>query len=491
MSRFIARAGALNLLLLAVLLAPLFVHAYNGSFSRFIADDYCMAASVQEFGLVSYAQQIIGPATGRYSQILVYGAAVMFGPSVSSLLPALLIAAWLATLIWTVYQMAHLFSLARPLLAAALLAVALVYAALDGAPALIQSLYWTSGAISYLAPLILFTLLLGMLLRCARQGKCGLLAISTTGALAFAAGGFSEPYLMAQGAALALLLPFAWFAPRGRAVLPPLLAALASTAAALFVMVVIGSGGNAARQSNFVPITEPGELAASTLVYSAAYFAQALAVFMPLGLLAVLSVAILVLVRFRTDATPRLTPTQVRRLLALSGGGVFALITAWALPGIYATSGLPPGRAYIIPAFGLALAAALWGALMALGYKPRSAPRRVPWALLALALIIAVGPLLAAGRWLGRSADFAVYAAAWDAQHARITAAVAQGEMQITISVLPVDMGVLAGLENLGPDADALFNVCAARYYRLDSLAVGRAAPPLNKFAGRVSAGVS
>lgn len=47
MSRSITRMGALNVLLLAALLVPLAVHAYNGSFSRFIADDYCMAGDVR------------------------------------------------------------------------------------------------------------------------------------------------------------------------------------------------------------------------------------------------------------------------------------------------------------------------------------------------------------------------------------------------------------------------------------------------------------
>lgn len=475
MSRSITRMGALNVLLLAALLVPLAVHAYNGSFSRFIADDYCMAGDVRARGVLGAALYWFDAIAGRYSQALVYNSAVALGPTFSSVLPALLLIAWLAALTWAMCQGARLLRLERPLLAAALLAAALVYAALDGSPALIQSLYWTSGAIPYAVPLILLTLLLSLLLRCARQG-CSPLAVIAAGGLAFVAGGFSEPYLLAQGALLTLLLLFAWLTPRRRALLPPLLAALAGTAAALFIVVVLGAGGNAVRQSSFTPTTEPGALVGGTLVYSAAYFAQALAAFMPLGLLVALAVGALVVTRFRTAATPRLTAPQLRLLLALAAGAAAALIAAWALPGIYATSGLPPGRAYVIPAFALALTAAVWGVAMALGHQPRPAQRRLPWAALALAALVAVGPLAEAVRWLGYSNDFAVYAAAWDSQHASLAAAAAQGETHVTADALPVDMGAVSGLENLGPDASASFNVCAARYYGLDALAVGRAA---------------
>lgn len=240
MTRFAPRAAnAPYALLLAALLAPLAVHAYNGSFSRFIADDYCMAGDVRAWGVVGASLRWFDGIAGRYSQAFVYNSAVALGPGFAGLLPALLLAGWLAALTWAAFQAARLLNLRRPLLAAALTAAALAYAALDGAPALIQSLYWTSGAIPYLLPLLLLTLLLGVLLRCARRG-CGPLAITGAGLLAFAAGGFSEPYLLFQAAALALLAALVWFTPRRRALLPLLLAALAGTAAALFIVVVVG-----------------------------------------------------------------------------------------------------------------------------------------------------------------------------------------------------------------------------------------------------------
>ncbi|MGQ9889572.1 MAG: DUF6056 family protein [Aggregatilineales bacterium] len=472
MTRFAPRAvNALYALLLAALLSPLVVHAYNGSFSRFIADDYCAADDVRARGVLGATLYLFGAIIGRYSQALVYNSAVALGPGFSGLLPALVLAAWLAALVWAAYQAARLLNLQRPLLAAALASAGLAYAALDGSPALIQSLYWTSGVIPYLGPLILLTLLLGALLRCARRDS-GPLAVTAAGGLAFAAGGFSEPYLTFQGAALALLAALAWFTPRRRALLPPLLAALAGTAAALFIVLVIGASGNATRQLSFTPTTEPAALASRTAVYTAAYFAAALSDFMPAGLLAALATAALVTVRFRAPDTPRLTPRLLWLSLGATAALAVALIAAWALPGVYATSALPPGRAYVIPSFGLALAAAVWGGLMALGSRPGLLNKQARhWGALALAALLAVGPVAEAVRWLNLSDDFAAYAAAWDARHSAIVAAAARGEREVHLAPLPVDMGTMSGLENVGPDANGAFNACAARYYGLDALA--------------------
>lgn len=475
MTRFVLRTANMPYaLLLAALLAPLIVHAYNGGFSRFIADDYCMAGDVRILGIVDASLSWFDIYGGRYSYAFVYNSAVALGPGFAGLLPALLLAGWLAALTWAAYQAARLLNLQRPLLAAALVAAALVYAALDGAPALIQSLYWTSGALPYLAPLILLALLLGVLLRCGRRSS-GLLATTSAGLLAFIAGGFSEPYLAFQGTALILLTRAAWFTPRRRALLPPLLAALASTAAALFIVVVIGAPGNAARQAYFTPTTEPTALISRTMIATAVYSAINLAEFMPAGLLTTLSVAILVIACFRQqDTSYHLTLRRLWLLLALSGGAVLLLTAAWALPGIYATSVLPPERAYVIPSFGLALTAAVWGTLMASGSRPASFSR---WAqrgsALALAALMLLGPLAEAARWLALSDDFAVYAAAWDAHDQAIAVALARGEREVRLPPLPVDMGTMSGLENVGPDADALFNVCAARYYGLAALAFG------------------
>lgn len=194
---------------------------------------------------------------------------------------------------------------------------------------------------------------------------------------------------------------------------------------------------------------------------------------MPAGLLTALGVAALVIVRFRPAAALRPQPRRLWLLLALTGGAAVALIAAWALPGVYATSALPPGRAYAIPSFGLALTAVVWGALMAWGNRSTPLSQRAQrWGALALAVLTLLGPVTEAGRWLGLSDEFAAYAAAWDAHASAIAAAVARGEQEVHLEPLPVDMGVMSGLENVGPDTDGPFNACAARYYGLAALAL-------------------
>ena len=101
---------------------------------------------------------------------------------------------------------------------ALLLAEVVALAGLQTAPDMAQSLYWQTGMLTYLLPLVLATLLIGWIRRARRPAAhrpVGAGAVS--GWCTFVAGGLSETYLIPQNVALtlALLVVCLLFAPRG------------------------------------------------------------------------------------------------------------------------------------------------------------------------------------------------------------------------------------------------------------------------------------
>src|SRR5205823_1540978 len=105
------------------------------------------------------------------------------------------------------------------------------------APDLPQSLYWQTGMLTYLLPLVLATLLIGWIAQGVSTGHAGWREAVLCGLLTFMAGGLSEAYLIPQDVALTLALGVSLVAKRRRAAVL-LSAALAGGVLALAAVVL-------------------------------------------------------------------------------------------------------------------------------------------------------------------------------------------------------------------------------------------------------------
>jgi hypothetical protein len=455
MKGWIAAAGLLLTLGIAV-------YAFNGVYSRYMADDYCIVGEIRGRDLFSMTAQWYREASGRVAQFIALIVTLNLGVGFAAVSPALLLLAWIAALTWSLLPLARRFAPERSAWAALIAALALVWAALAGTPQIPQTLYWVTGAYTYTAPLIIASLLPGVVLR-ARAPELPSIAML---ALTLIGGTFSEPNATWQFALLLAGLAAAVLLRASHAQIVTLCAGLIG--AGLAVVVLLASPGNLLRSAAFTP---SGSVAA-TAVGSARYallYALALAPRLaPLALLALFIVPSLIAL-----AMPQLPILPSRRLgwaLILWIAAGFFSLTAFMTPGVHATSAPPPARSFIIPFFSwstaLAGAGFLCGCIIRARHGGRPAAVRAAAPLSAALIALAVGA--SALPELTAAPVYAQYAAEWDARHR----ALREADGAVTVPPYTVDLALSSGLDTLTDDPDDWVNRCAAAYYELESVRV-------------------
>ena len=205
--------GVLGLFCLT-LAVPLSAYAYNGLSMRYSGDDYCYAGILRLHGFFEtqwYSYMNVSTYNGdRYSLTLFSSLTDIFSPVANGALPVLAILFFLAGMYWVLSSISRLIPRepdARPdRLILFLSSEAIVFFTLYLAPSLGQSLYWRTGMLTYLAPLIANTFLIGFVLSQAqKEGPLGWSLLACL-ILSILSGGFSETGVALQSTYLGLVL---------------------------------------------------------------------------------------------------------------------------------------------------------------------------------------------------------------------------------------------------------------------------------------------
>src|SRR6202008_4712661 len=85
------------------------------------------------------------------------------GPRAVCFLPAFALTLWVVAATWTIYQIFLIVNFPNPLLNSLVTGLTVVFATIHSTPDVVQSLYWQTGMLTYLVPLILLTIYLGAL----------------------------------------------------------------------------------------------------------------------------------------------------------------------------------------------------------------------------------------------------------------------------------------------------------------------------------------
>ena len=426
----------------AALAMPLLVYAAIGRFSRYTADDFCWAGTLRIEGFFNAQVLYYTIYSPRYAFTFVVNLVELAGPAVVPALPVVAIIVWLGTLTWTFKQ----FGIATT--RALLLAEVAAFATLQTAPDLPQSLYWQTGMLTYVLPLILATFLLGWI----RRGIRHWWALAISGGVTFIAGGLSETYLIPQNVALTLALHAAFTlarpTPARSTILTHLGAALAGGVLALITIVVAPATANRVGGT-------PADLwlAMSAAIATASF--QVLRLVRYFGLIIALCLAVPALVG---SCATRVDRNWIPTVVAIT------LITLpfCYFPSFYAQTGNPPARSLIVPG------AMLIGLLMYVGFALQSMARRISPASRAVAAVsLALVPLGVAILAFPQINASAQYAAIFDAEDQQIRARRDAGDANITVPPLPANLGE----EFITSDRQNFLNVCVARYYGVRSIA--------------------
>jgi hypothetical protein len=475
----------LGLLCLAFAL-PLAAYAYMGSFIRIIGDDYCYAAVLRQFGFwmaqwQSYVS-IVGYNGNRYSLNLFSSLVDLFGPKANAVLPGLAILVWLAGLAWAWRNGTRLAGLRTLPLSWLLAAEVLIFFTLSQAPDLDQALYWRTGMLTYLAPVITGSILLGFILWQANRSRVQVTLLVATFLFALISAGFSEVGAVAHITGLACLLTWggykAWrqgrkvslnLAPRTR-LLAPVVCALAGSMAALLLLIFSPS-----THLNMQNMPAPASL--SSTLQIALYSARIFIIYatikrMMLTYLLLFGFALAGSTLMEAWAARSRNPPPYlsagRWLLALVGiiATCLLVVCACMLPNAYVQSGYPELRALIIPRFVLVASTAGigwltgWFVYSQLGPSPQFVSRLTSLLVGLVLVSAAVYPLYAAPPILNRAAFFSNWAQQWDQrdQQIRYVASYNLGSVQ----VVELDH-LIPRVAELQPEG--WYTQCANRYY--------------------------
>lgn len=197
-----------------VLMSLLFLLAgyiLAGWYTRYKADDYCYDAQFIQKGFLqgqidSYLH-LTPYSSNRYALTLFSGIAwLLGGVKFMPVLPGLMILLWGAALYDAIQQGTKFLSLKMPTSALLFTAAAILFYTLLLAPNRYQVLYWRSGMLPYLAPLVIQTFLAGRFLHTLQQPNISLPACLGLGFLAWIAAGFSETAFALQAGFWGVLL---------------------------------------------------------------------------------------------------------------------------------------------------------------------------------------------------------------------------------------------------------------------------------------------
>ena len=467
-----------KVVLLVSFVLPLTVFAYLGFYTRYFADDFCTANVAFQYGLFGSVGHWYTTWAGQFTNFLVKGLIAYVGPTSAPLLPISILILWLAITIWALYQFGRLLSIKHAAFLSFLLGAMIVYAVFDGTPSIIQSLYWIGASIPYTIPMTYVIFYLGFLAYWARKkSPIPLWAYLFTAVTAFLVGGSSELTAIFHIAILGLvLLGIVFFANSSfkRNLIPFVITAILFMSVAMIISIL--APGNAIRQAGFGGPLPFSTFVQRTLVITASYMATALAIYAPIPLALCTLLPAIVISRMPFDYFPyRLTPGNVRKLLAISVAVAFLLVLVGIAPPIYGTHSAPPPRAYIFPHFIMVCLAIFWGIVMGLGTR-RAVSTRSPrmtavWFSTAfIALLLIVGPGLSTVRALSKYQTFTTFAVEWDERDSQIRKIAASGLQDIKVQPLSYDLAAMSGLDPIEPDPTRWLNKCVAVYYGVKSI---------------------
>ncbi len=470
------------LLITATVLAlcvPLVAHATLGSHTRYIADDWCTAATVQSQGLFQAQSTWYMAWSGRYSFTFSVSLIELIGIRLVPLLPTLALILWIAATSWAVYQFRVWEPRSAAILISLLIASLLVFTILENIPNVHQSLYWQTGMMTYIAPLIFATIIIAILLYNFRRETVHHLPTSMVclAVLAFVAGGFSEMYVTMQTTAFLVALIILLTIPGDARKRPAAFLLIAGLIGSIMSMgVVFFAPGNEIRQALTPESPSLLKLIELSLVFAFKFIGKTIVLSPIPTLLAILIPALisfaLPLSRDWGEIHLRLEQRSLYSVLLLSPIIGFLLIASSMAPSVYGVSAFPEDRTLTIPQFVLTSTIIIWGSGAGLVLKVRfswilnhkSRIAIVGCCLVAVLLIL--GPLLSARDIFTQVPTLRAYAERWDVRDHEIRIAREEGAMHLAVPAL----GFTGGLADITDDPDFWVNRCFSNFYGLVSV---------------------
>jgi hypothetical protein len=463
-----------SFLLIFIFVGLLSIYGIKGLSSRYAQDDYCYGYKVHDMGFWNMQIQSYIHTnqfnSDRFSLTIVHSLVELSGgPKTVPVLPAMEIIAWFACLAFVFYQLVQVIYAKPAYLVSSLAALTIVFFTFYLAPNQYQILFWLSAMQTYTTPLVLATLLLGLLIATARLPKFRVPVAIGLGLLAFLAGGFSETTGLWQFACWSMLLVWALIYRKksslARNAIRPILILIAAVTLALVVMVLCPANFNTGGD-----FTHPdlARLILQPLAYAIGFIWLALKG-TPLPYLVIILLGFFASVSHGTKYGLKVKTIFVEILAALLI--LYTLTVVTMLPSFYASSHYPGDRALLPAQFTLSVCLFILGWKMAelsAAFRPDIFSPPTSAIFLGLLGLVLCGYMVRiTPRVYDKLPAYQARAQAWDLRQQLILEEKAAG----IENVIAPAFDSVYGITELHYEASNWVNQCAAWYYGVKTIA--------------------
>lgn len=471
----------ISALMLVISLAGL---VYLGTFTRYLADDFCMAGDAVHLGLTAMLVKWYSNWTGRFMFILGSGVLGLGGPKFAAWVPPLAAAIWLAGVVWSILPIIKRTGWSKPVLLSITGSSLILLVTLSTIPNLFQSFFWQDGMVNYTLPLIGLTYCCGIIIHAWLEGAKTLVAAIVVFVLALLSGGFTEASIAMEITlfTIALLLSLTVHDRTMRRRLIPILS-IALLGALIAVLLVFIAPGNQVRlQAVGGGADHPGLV--RIITFSVRNMAH---IFGKFFLQSPFWASLSIILPFLTGwllFPPHISPPGKLKLdflwrqnwfksIIFIGVAAITLVTAACAPVVYAMNAYPDDRTIIIPQFVVAVSVILISAASGYGLRylrfvPNPADKSSVSQAITVGILVVI--LIATGVSIWHSAnqlsEYRSYQEMWDKRAALILQAAQSGETSVTV---PGKYSLFA-VADLSDDPENWVNRCMAYYYGLSQI---------------------
>jgi len=442
--------------------AVLAVYAYLGIFSRYMADDYCLLLNMQSADIFTASWNKYLFESNRFSNLFVLGFWELF-PGNIAFVPVLHVVLWVVGLYWLLSELNKLFGLKLPMPVLLLVAETLALFSFFTTPNVFQILYWRPGQVSYLTPIVFFTLIAAWLVHLVRMEKVTFPLAFLFGFFAFFIGGLSETVGALHIAILSLSILCVYLfdkSPRRRPALILLSALLIGALLALVVMFLAPANALRINDENGSPslITWLGRHFSFAFLFLRISFTTLPIPF--LGLLAISSLMTMLLLQSQPTVK---FEARVYWLFLLIPLLLYGLVFASFAPSAYGQS-YPVERVRFPAYFMLTITMTAFGICAGYVLSYVKFPAFMRYAVVALAFVSLLYPFWMMRQPLATYEFRRLFALRWDEREQMIYDMKADGQTEL---VLPALDGY-EGTKELDVRPYFWMNQCAARIYGVD-----------------------
>ena len=452
---------------------PLFMFGYIGSFTRFLADDYCSIYFAKELGLIGSVYHWYTTLGGGYSAFSIDWLILSFVDAYHIyLIPPTILVLWTILSALAIYQFLGGAFPKKDILTAITIALLAIFTILVLNPNIHQNLYWWGGMRAYTLPLIILTFVVfaSKIILKRIKSNTGLAFVMLLSILFFfTLGGFGGTYITVQ-LALFLFLIFIQILNLKKIKKDPyllfLLVGLIATLISLWVN--LHSYGNVIRRSLMPPAPDLVSLIRISIdsftIFVADIFQQKEKV---LALLGAMLTTIWIGKEYKEVISVRIWQISLYFL-----GGILLAFASFP-PGVYGYAAYPPTRTLVIGVFML-VTFFLYASFLLGGWlsqKGKFLYNGTTIAVLASIFLLFSATITTKSLYESRG-TYIAFAEKWDRVDAEILEAKASGAPSITIEA----MNNWAGLDRPNENPKWWPTECYSLYY--DILVMG---PPYSK----------